>query len=336
MQAENGSLQRTAHLAQGCDQHGKPVFSNRQRGLRNHIWCPYGWCHLGVVPARTPGRWLRWLLMDTFRNFFTKLSRPMAYILRTPPATSGFLQKTPERYLQKMSSSPEPSAPPLYQPVSEPEGFARTEATVAASAYLGSAPPLSAPAAGVPVVAPTSAPFTVAPVAAAAAYAAVAPSTFGAPSFGGTTPVYQQPTMPASHAPYSVLQSLRKIRAAHAPKVETVAATVVAAVVEQPRSSWQQPSDSLYNRIEQIFGAGSKSSAYLSGMGLLSKFTGDQAMLSFSMTPTGSMVACIDSEEGFRRTIVFHSNGFNFQRVTSPSGQELARFAADETLQKAS
>lgn len=242
-----------------------------------------------------------------------------------------------------MSSSLEPGAPPLYQPVSEPQGFARTEATVAASAFLGSAPPLSAPAAGVPVVAPTSAPFTVAPVAAAQApsaaapaYAAAAPSTFSAPSYGGTTPVYQQSTMPAAHAPYSVLQSLRKIRAAYAPKVETVAATVAAAVVEQPRSSWQQPSDSLYNRIEQIFGAGSKSSACLSGMGLLSKFTGDQAMLSFSMTPAGSMVACIDSEEGFRRTIVFHSNGFNFQRVTSPSGQELARFAADETLQKAS
>lgn len=234
-----------------------------------------------------------------------------------------------------MSSSLEPGTPPLYQPVPEPEGFARTEATVAASAFLGSAPPLSAPAAGVPVVAPTSAPFRVAPVAAAPApyTAAVAPGTFSAPSYSGTTPVYQQPAMPLSHAPYSVLQSLRKIRAAYAPKVETGA---VAAAAQQPCGSWQQPSDSLYNRVEQIFSAGSKSSAYLSGMGLLSKFTGDQAMLSFSMTPAGAMVACIDSEEGFRRTVVFHSNGFNFQRVTSPSGQELARFAADETLQKAS
>ncbi len=282
-----------------------------------------GWCHLGVVPG-----------------LFHEIVTPYGVHSSYTPCNFGFHSKDPERYLQKMSSSPEPGAPPLYQPVSEPQGFARTEATVAASAFLGSAPPLSAPAAGVPVVAPTSAPFAVAPVAAAPApfaaapaYAAAAPN---APSYGGTTPVYKQPMMPASHAPYSVLQSLRKIRSASAPKVETVAATFAAAVVEQPRSSWQQPSDSLYNRVEQIFSSGSKSSAYLSGMGLLSKFTGDQAMLSFSMTPAGSMVACIDSEEGFRRTIVFHSNGFNFQRVTSPSGQELARFAADETLQKAS
>lgn len=218
-------------------------------------------------------------------------------------------------------SSLEPGAPPLYQPVSEPEGFARTEATVAASAFIGSAPPLTAQASGAQVVRPTSAPFTVPPVA-------------GAPSYGGTTALFQQPyqqtAMPAQHAPYNVLQSLRKIRAASSPKI--------AAVVEQPRTatSWQQPTDSIYNRVEQIFSATSKSSAYLSGMGLLAKFTGDHAMLTFSMTPAGSMVATIDSEEGFRRTIVFHSNGFNFQRVTSPSGQELVRFSADESLQLAS
>lgn len=252
----------------------------------------------------------------------------------------------PERFA-KMSSSREPGAPPLYQPISTP-----CQTLSGGQLYAVSAPPLSAVDAGVPFESAMSASFNLA----SASHQVLGPAPLTAGVAESTKPVhisqpaagvrpfsslvmYKRQLPLACHAPYNVLRSLRKIAAASPPplcEMDFGKSTVMPNPAPSPSAEIQksESNPSIYDRIEQTFGVHSRSSSYLGGIGLLSKFTGDQVLFSFSMTPVGTMVASIDSVEGFRRTLIFHANGCTFQRVTSPGGLELVRFAGDESVQK--
>lgn len=139
--------------------------------------------------------------------------------------------------------------------------------------------------------------------------------------------------MQVAHAPYRTVQSLRKMALFNTRK--PAAHNQGQHQDRQPERGVQSYS-TLYERIEQIFSIHSKSSLALAQMGLLHKFVGENSQLTFAVSPSGSVVATLDTIDGFRRTLVFHSNGTSFQRVLSPNGNELARFSSDESLQAGS
>lgn len=82
------------------------------------------------------------------------------------------------------------------------------------------------------------------------------------------------------------------------------------------------PSQTLHN----ILDSQSRSSSYLTQIGLLEKFTAQECFVDISMMPDGGVSAALRSVDGFRRTVVCRKDGTSGQRITSPSGAEIIRF----------
>jgi hypothetical protein len=127
-------------------------------------------------------------------------------------------------------------------------------------------------------------------------------------------------------APLSFIRSLRQITKTATtlpplPGMEAPPGIAQPAVEEKPISA--------YERMDNTLSRDSYSSHVLSKHGILERFLSESAVLDISMSPDGSLTACVRSADGFKRTVICRQNGSTSQRVTSSDGRELVRFASD-------
>jgi hypothetical protein len=159
-------------------------------------------------------------------------------------------------------------------------------------------------------------PIRVPVIAQAAAIAVAAPTGKATAPF--TKPVEAERTPDGS---FSIVTSLRQITAVGACAPAMPTAPVVHPIDPAPFSP--------YERMDYTLSPLSNSSQFLAEHGILDKFTAEEAVMDMALSPEGFLSASIRSQDGYRRTVICRPNGTIAQRVTSPDGKELVRFASD-------